>query len=95
MAAKKTSKATLRNPKPPKSSRLTVLWKVENCVYRNGRQFSQYLCQCSCGKTVKVERSKIQSGHKRSCGCLLADTIREIGHASRARRKERQEASNG
>jgi|694.fasta_scaffold05573_2 hypothetical protein len=95
MTAKKKCTAELPKPKPPKSSRLTVLWKVEPKLTRNGRRITQFLCQCSCGENVKVERCKIQNGHKRSCGCLRADTIKEIGNASRARRKERQEASNG
>jgi hypothetical protein len=94
MTAKKKCTATFKPPKPPKSSRLTVLWKVENKRARNGRSLAQYLCQCSCGETIKVERSKIGNGHKRSCGCLHRDTIREIGIAARARKKAREEAAN-
>lgn len=56
-------------PVPPKDSKLTVLWQVE-MRYRNGKGYSQWLCQCKCGKSVKVLRIRIQSGHTRSCGCL-------------------------
>lgn len=94
MTAKKTSTAEFPKPKPPKDSRLTVLWKVEPKLSRNGRRITQYLCQCICGAKPKVERAKIQNGHVRSCGCLLRDTIREIGNASRARRKAREESAN-
>ena len=94
MTAKKTCTAEFPKPKPPKSSRLTVLWKVESKLARNGRRITQFLCQCSCGAKVKVERAKIQNGHKRSCGCLRADTIRNIGNESRVKKQARQEAFN-
>ena len=88
MTARKKLQAKLLNPKPPKDSRLTVLWQVENVVMRSGRQFSQYLCQCKCGEKVKVERSKIQSGHKRSCGCLRKEHIKMACRRYWNRRKE-------
>lgn len=60
-------------PIPPKDSRLTVLWQVEMEIDRNGKRYSQWLCQCKCGNTKKVRRVRIQDGHTRSCGCLAAE----------------------
>jgi hypothetical protein len=59
-------------PIPPKDSLLKPLWQVEYQV-RNGKRYSQWLCQCKCGKTRKVLRVRIQNGHTRSCGCLHSE----------------------
>jgi hypothetical protein len=57
-------------PIPPKGSLLTVLWQVEMAQDRNGKRYSQWKCQCKCGRVVVVRRIRIQDGHTRSCGCL-------------------------
>lgn len=42
-----------------------------------GRYFKHYwVCVCSCGKRIEVENHSLKSGNKRSCGCLLKDSIR-------------------
>lgn len=37
-----------------------------------------WTCQCSCGNIVDVPAAKLVSGHTKSCGCLLADTLSAI-----------------
>lgn len=34
-----------------------------------------WLCLCDCGKTSKVTTDHLNSGHSKSCGCLIADTM--------------------
>lgn len=36
-----------------------------------------YICQCDCGKTVKVQKYNLISGNTTSCGCKRAKTYRE------------------
>ena len=66
-------------PQPHKDSLLTVLWQVEDYERPCGRKASQFLCQCRCKKTLKVQRAKIQNGHVKSCGCLRSQKARERG----------------
>ncbi len=42
----------------------------------------KWICECSCGKTISVGRSELQSGDTKSCGCLAKElTIaRNITH---------------
>lgn len=35
-----------------------------------------WLLECDCGNSVRVDSSKLRTGHTRSCGCLRADTTR-------------------
>lgn len=49
---------------------LTVVERAENHVSPNGTEFSQWLCICDCGNTVKVLGSSLVTGHTKSCGCL-------------------------
>ena len=39
-------------------------------------------CRCECGNTVVVSSSNLIRNHTLSCGCLRAETMREIGHLS-------------
>lgn len=50
---------------------LTVI-KQEGFVVRDkGRKGNAlWLCRCECGNTTIVDSSKIQSGRKKSCGCM-------------------------
>lgn len=57
-------------PIPHRESRFTPLWQVEDYERNDGRRYTQWLCQCSCGKTKKVAAHLIRNGHKKSCGCL-------------------------
>lgn len=43
---------------------------------RNSRGYMRYICQCSCGKIVNTPtRSKLITGHTKSCGCLKNETM--------------------
>jgi len=47
-------------------------------IKRNDEQYGTngivWYCQCDCGKYTAVGGGKLQSGHTRSCGCLMRDT---------------------
>ena len=81
-------------PIPHPESRFTVLWQVEDYERKDGRRYTQWLCQCSCGKTKKVEVSRIRDGHVKSCGCLRREKARIKGlataHIARAARMEKR-----
>ncbi len=34
-----------------------------------------WLCRCDCGKELEVRQSNLQSGHTRSCGCLVRQQV--------------------
>jgi len=60
---------------------LTVIKRVEN---ERGR--SKWLCQCKCGKQIKVLGRSLTNGNTKSCGCwsneqvAKRNTINEIGN---------------
>lgn len=54
--------------------RLTVVRREGSQVYPSGQKQTLYLCQCDCGKEVKVTRRNLISGNTRSCGCLALET---------------------
>ena len=60
----------MTRPIPHPESRFTVLWQVEDCERKDGRRYTQWLCQCLCGKTKKVYTARLRDGHVKSCGCL-------------------------
>jgi hypothetical protein len=84
----------MTKPIPHPESRLTVLWEVEPYERKDGRRFTQYLCQCVCTKTLKVELSRIRNGHTKSCGCLRKEKARIKGlataHIARAAMMEKR-----
>lgn len=45
--------------------------------HMNGRR-TIWTCKCDCGNIVKVESSHLQSGHTKSCGCLLRENAHHI-----------------
>lgn len=46
-------------------------------VHREGdRQHAFWECQCDCGNKIVVRKDSLESGHAKSCGCLL----KEIGY---------------
>lgn len=60
--------------------RLTVIQRADDIVSPNGRRRTAWLCRCECGKILTV-RGECLSNTKRqtkSCGCLSADTAREL-----------------
>lgn len=42
-----------------------------------GQDTKQYywLCKCDCGNTTSVNGAKLNNGHTKSCGCLVAETF--------------------
>ena len=67
----------MTKPIPHPDSRFTVLWQVEDYERRSGRRYTQWLCQCVCGKTKKVQSYLIRNGHKKSCGCLRSEQAKK------------------
>lgn len=53
--------------------RLVAIKQVE----RNSSNKIQWLCQCDCGKQVKVTTGHLRSGHTKSCGCYSRDRAKE------------------
>jgi hypothetical protein len=39
--------------------------------YKRKNGHNHWLCQCDCGKTTITTKDKLQSGHTKSCGCLV------------------------
>ena len=52
---------------------LTVIKRDEKEYYTSGgTKLYKWICKCQCGNTISVERSKLKSGHTKSCGCIMA-----------------------
>ena len=61
--------------------RLTVIQRCENIISADNAQYSQWLCQCDCGNTIKVKGHYLVSGGTSSCGCLISkgeEIVRKI-----------------
>ena len=54
-----------------KFGRLTVL---KRDGYMSNHHIA-WLCQCDCGKVVRVDGNALQSGNTKSCGCLIKDML--------------------
>lgn len=59
--------------------RLTVIQRVEN-DHRHKKV--QWLCRCDCGVEVVVHSAKLESGHTKSCGCLLRENSARMAKES-------------
>lgn len=49
-------------------------------LYRDGYSnswHSMWVCQCDCGKELRVFKNNLLSGRSRSCGCLKSDLLAE------------------
>ena len=53
-----------------KYGRLTVKAK-----YKNSGRWTQWVCYCTCGRTIVVKTRDLRSGHTQSCGCLFKDNL--------------------
>ena len=53
--------------------RLCVIERVENNKYGN----SVWLCQCDCGKQLRVRGDSLIKGNTKSCGCLRTEKVIE------------------
>ena len=58
-------------------SRLTVLYQTEDHISSGGQHFARWMCQCSCNEKniFPVRQEYLRSGHTKSCGCLVDDTV--------------------
>lgn len=52
--------------------RLTVVAEAG----RNRWNSRLYSCLCTCGALTRASHTDLKKGHKRSCGCLIVDTLR-------------------
>lgn len=55
----------------------TVIKQEKDYISKNGRHYSQWLCECNCeNKTTKiVSGSNLTSGKSKSCGCLRKELL--------------------
>ena len=61
ITGKKKIRITLPNLVGKKFNMLTILQDLEN---------GSLLCRCDCGNVKRITRSKVITGHVKSCGCL-------------------------
>lgn len=73
-------------PIPPAASRLTVIrYMFTVSKWDNAGGYQVWRCRCSCGEIVDVQRSRIQSGGTKSCGCLRREmALARVGKARAA-----------
>jgi hypothetical protein len=53
-----------------KYNRLKVLKEIDPHFTPSGTKMRIFICQCDCGKEVKIRLKHLKSGHTKSCGCL-------------------------
>lgn len=46
-----------------------------------------FYCDCDCGGSIEVPSASLTSGNTQSCGCLLAESLKEHGEKIRQRNK--------
>ena len=56
--------------------RLTLAGIAGHTRYPSGRSILWWVCQCDCGKKIKIRSNNITSGMAKSCGCLRRETSR-------------------
>lgn len=56
----------------------TKLKVIGDAGYKNNRHWS--LCQCDCGRVVKIKDNALLSGNTKSCGCLVSVGENKILH---------------
>lgn len=62
----------------------TVLKKVENHKFPDGRSVGKFLCKCNlCGKESLVLGQNLKSGHSKSCECIEKERARKMGRKNR------------
>lgn len=58
--------------------RLVVIGEAEPHIGSCGSRYYRWICKCDCGNEVVVYSSNLRTGHTKSCGCLVSDTIRQV-----------------
>lgn len=56
-----------------KFGRLTVLYRIDDKVYSDGKRYAMFHCLCGCGCQIDVLGISLQDGSTKSCGCLLKE----------------------
>lgn len=46
-------------------------------VLKRNQKGNKWICKCECGNEIEVDTNHLNSGHTRSCGCLLKDKNKE------------------
>lgn len=59
--------------------RWTIIGRHSVKPFRCGTATINWACRCECGTEKVVQGSNLRSGHSRSCGCLLIDTVTTHG----------------
>jgi hypothetical protein len=59
--------------------KLKVLYRTEDKIYKSGRKFVQWMCECSCENKTKlgVIADSLRSGKTTSCGCSVREKSKE------------------
>ena len=61
-----------------KFGKLTVLYRAENHVSKNGNTRVTWHCQCDCGNELDVMALNLTRNHTVSCGCSRADGRKKL-----------------
>lgn len=73
--------------------RLTALEITETRTFPSGTSVHFRQCRCDCGIVTMASETKLRSGNRRSCGCLLSDVTAERnmthGHAAGRNKRDR------
>lgn len=70
--------------------RLVPIREAEPRRVKSGLPQRVWECQCDCGAIICLPQSNFRSGHTRSCGCLITDTVisRSYKHGHSRRENE-------
>ena len=88
LRGKKTHFCDVCSPRTPnlagkRFGRLIAIEKAGFYEPPSGKRQTKWLCQCDCGNTCEATALSLQTGHKRSCGCLHIDTAAKQGKANK------------
>lgn len=61
-----------------KIGKLKVLYQTEDIVYKSGRHYPNWTCQCDCGNICNVNGSSLLHGKTLSCGCLSKESHKHM-----------------
>ena len=62
----------LKNEIGNRYGKLVVIDEAESIKYPDGSVYSQWKCQCDCGRIVEVAGVRLRNGSTQSCGCLVS-----------------------
>lgn len=56
-----------------KFDRLRVKSRADDYISPQGYHFTQWICECDCGKTVVARSDSLKNRHTKSCGCMRVE----------------------